>query len=101
MPADLHTNDEAIAPSVGRGAAIGAALGLSAGITGALLGYAWMTATGYTVPASALGEPARFTSSPWDGGAVTPFAPAWLPSQVVADVRAMLQADDLGSERST
>ena len=46
MPADLHTNDEAITPSVGRGAAIGAALGVSAGITGALLGYAWMTATG-------------------------------------------------------
>ena len=41
-------------------------------------------ATGYTIPASALGEPARFTSSPWDGGAVTPFAPAWLPSQVVS-----------------
>ena len=41
-------------------------------------------AIGYTNPASALGEPARFTSSPWDGGAVTPFAPAWLPSQVVS-----------------
>ena len=46
MPADLQTNDVAIALSVGRGAAIGAALGVSAGITGALLGYAWMTATG-------------------------------------------------------
>lgn len=41
-------------------------------------------APGYTTPASALGEPSRFTSSPWDAGAVTPFAPAWLPSQVVS-----------------
>ena len=41
-------------------------------------------APGYTNPASALGEPSRFTTSPWDGGAVTPFAPAWLPSQVVS-----------------
>lgn len=41
-------------------------------------------AIGYTNPAAALGEPSRFTSSPWDGGAVTPFAPAWLPSQVVS-----------------
>ena len=41
-------------------------------------------APGYTNPAAALGEPARFTQSPWDGGAVTPFAPAWLPSQVVS-----------------
>ena len=46
MPADLRTNDDALAPSVGRGAAVGAVLGVSAGITGALLGYAWMTATG-------------------------------------------------------
>lgn len=46
MPADLRTNDEEITPSVGRGVAIGAVLGVSAGITGALLGYAWMTATG-------------------------------------------------------
>lgn len=41
-------------------------------------------ATGYTSPASALGAPSRFTSSPWDAGAVTPFAPAWLPTQVVS-----------------
>jgi len=41
-------------------------------------------APGYTNPASALGEPSRFTMSPWDGGAVTPFAPAWIPSQVVS-----------------
>jgi hypothetical protein len=41
-------------------------------------------APGYTNPASALGEPSRFTASPWDGGAVTPFAPAWIPSQVVS-----------------
>ena len=41
-------------------------------------------ASGYTNAAAALGGPARFTTSPWDGGAVTPFAPAWLPSQVVS-----------------
>lgn len=46
MPADLRTTDEEITPSVARGLAIGAVLGVSAGITGALLGYAWMTATG-------------------------------------------------------
>ena len=46
MPADLLTNDEEITLSVGRGVAMGAALGVSAGVTGALLGYAWMTATG-------------------------------------------------------
>jgi hypothetical protein len=37
---------EEAAPSVGRGLVIGAALGVSAGVTGALLGYAWMAATG-------------------------------------------------------
>jgi hypothetical protein len=41
-------------------------------------------APGYTNPAAALGEPSRFTPSPWDGGAVTPFQPAWLPSQLVS-----------------
>ena len=41
-------------------------------------------APGYTSPAAALGGPSRFTASPWDGGAVTPFAPAWLPAQVVS-----------------
>ena len=46
MPADLHVNHSDDAPSVGRGVAIGAVMGVSAGITGALLGYAWMTATG-------------------------------------------------------
>lgn len=41
-------------------------------------------APGYTDPTAALGEPSRFTQSPWDAGAVTPFAPAWLPTQVVS-----------------
>jgi len=46
MPADARATAEIEAPSVGRGVALGAALGVSAGITGALIGYAWMTATG-------------------------------------------------------
>lgn len=46
MPADTQTSTDIAAPSVGRGVAVGAALGVSAGITGALIGYAWMTATG-------------------------------------------------------
>lgn len=46
MLADRRTQDEEVTLSVGRGVAIGAVLGLSAGITGALLGYAWMTASG-------------------------------------------------------
>ena len=44
MP-EVRTPEEA-APSVGRGLVIGAVLGVSAGVTGALLGYAWMAATG-------------------------------------------------------
>lgn len=41
-------------------------------------------APGYANPASALGPPSAFTASPWDGGVVSPFQPAWLPSQVVS-----------------
>lgn len=44
MPADLRS--DRVEPSLARGIVVGAALGLSAGLTGALLGYAWMTATG-------------------------------------------------------
>jgi predicted ferric reductase len=44
MPADLR--DDRVDPGLGRGIVVGAALGLSAGLTGALVGYAWMTATG-------------------------------------------------------
>lgn len=46
MSGSTRARGDAVEPSVGRGVALGAALGVSAGITGALLGYAWMTATG-------------------------------------------------------
>jgi len=39
---------------------------------------------GYDLPASALGEPSRFTSDPLFPSAVTPFASAYLPSQICA-----------------
>lgn len=39
---------------------------------------------GYDQPAAALGEPARMTGWDWDPETVTPFQPAWLPSQVVS-----------------
>lgn len=39
-------------------------------------------APGYDVPASALGEPSRFTADPLFPSVVTPFASAYLPTQV-------------------
>jgi hypothetical protein len=61
-------------------------MALADGFATAVLAYepGSSPAPGYTNPASALGEPSRFTTSPWDGGAVTPFAPAWIPAQVVS-----------------
>lgn len=39
---------------------------------------------GYDLPTSAIGEPTRLTGWDWDPEVVTPFQPAWLPSQVVS-----------------
>lgn len=39
---------------------------------------------GYADPTAALGSPSRFTPDPNFPGSVTPFAPAYLPSQVVS-----------------
>ena len=39
---------------------------------------------GYDQPTAALGEPARMTGWDWAPETVTPFQPAWLPSQIVS-----------------
>lgn len=46
MATETHHGSSSTVQGLGRGIAMGAILGVSAGVTGALFGYAWMTATG-------------------------------------------------------